>query len=747
MKIRKLLSREKVFEALKSLAAVRFRISRSSLLQASVLFLILFLAFIVRLLPIRWGPYLSEFDPHWYYRLTKHMVENGPFAWISWHDYMSWYPYGRDIGHMALPGLPLTAAFFYTIASSLGLPLPPSTPSTHPLTSDPVFNFCVYFPAIMGALTCLVIYLLGKDIGGKHVGLLSAFFLALNSSYISRTSLGFFDDETVGIFGILLFFFLFLRSIEPERSVKGNLTYAVGAGLSLGYIFSSWGAARYPAAMAVLFVFILLMLRRYSSRLFFSYSTTFGIGLFMTVTIPKFGLEFLAGSEILPVLGMFLLLGLLEVLRNIKTLEMKAIFVFGFLAVGVGLLLALSKYGYITPIGFKYISVLNPMARLGTGSGTTALVQSVQEHRPAAWGSFYYDLGIGAFFVPIGLFFALRNPTNRNIFLAIFGVTSLYFAGSMVRLTLLLAPAFCLLWALALVRLTKPFITVMKEAPIIPRRKMRIETHVGKEFSGAFLILMLLLLTFTFTLPYPARVLDHAYMPTTLAAASMPLKPSDTVPDWIETLNWMYTNLTVWEQEHHKRAVVASWWDYGYWITVIGNKTSLADNGTWNTTQIEQIGKMFMSNETEAVEILKEYDATHILVFTTFYTEGATISGQDVSGQDAMFGDEGKWRWMAKIPGLDDDSFGNYTLGVNWIDENENGQVNDGELQPNSKGLDTVLYKLMTYGKEMTLQGSSTIELERFEEAYFSQEHDSPSPAPATYFVPLVCVYEINYEI
>ncbi|MFQ6065335.1 MAG: STT3 domain-containing protein, partial [Candidatus Bathyarchaeia archaeon] len=479
------------------------------------------------------------------------------------------------------------------------------------------------------------------------------------------------------------------------------------------------------------FVFVLLLLRRYSSRLFFSYSITFGMALFLAVNVPKLGLRFLAGSEVLPVLGMFLLLGLFEIVRNIKTLKMKTIFVFGFLALGVALLFALQRYGLIRPLGFKYISVLNPLARL-----ESPLVESVQEHRPAAWGSFYYDLGVGAFFVPIGLYFAIRNLTNRNVFLAIFGLTTLYFAGSMVRLTLLLAPAFCLLWALALVRLAMPFITVMKEAPMISRRRAGLGAHVGKEFSGAFLILMLLLLTLTFTLPYPARVLDHAYMPTTLAGASMPLKPTETVPDWVETLSWMHNNLTLWEQEHHKRAVVASWWDYGYWITIIGNKTSLADNGTWNSTQIKQIGKMFISNETGAIEILRNYDATHVLVFTTF----------DTQGRDTQFGDEGKWRWMARIPGLDDNSFGNYTLGTDWIDENDDGRTDEGELKPNTKGQSSVLFKLMRYGKEMTLQGSSSVILKHFEEAYFSQPHGSPRPAPGSQYVPLVCVYEVNYE-
>ena len=261
VKIRKLFGKEKVADALKSFGALRFRASHSSLMHISLLLLILFIALMVRLLPLRWGFHLSEFDPHFQYRLAKHMVDNGFFAWTSWRDYMRWYPNGYPVWG-AYPGLPATAAFFYIIVSALGLS-PASMFTSNPLTVDPLFNFCVIFPAIMGALTCLVMYFLGRDVGGKEVGLFSAFFLALNSSYIGRTSLGFFDDETVGIFSLLLFIFFFLRSIEPERSLRNGLTYAIAAGLSLGYLFASWGAALYPLGMTLLFVFILVLLRRH----------------------------------------------------------------------------------------------------------------------------------------------------------------------------------------------------------------------------------------------------------------------------------------------------------------------------------------------------------------------------------------------------------------------------------------------------------------------------------------------------
>jgi dolichyl-diphosphooligosaccharide--protein glycosyltransferase len=688
---------------------------------ASLLFIVLVLAFVIRLLPMRWGTYLSEFDPYFQYRVTEHMVENGFFAWASWHDSMRWYPYGHEVSITALPGLPFTAASSYLVLNALGL-------------SITLLEFVVLFPAIMGTLTCLVMYFLGKDIGGKEVGLFSALFLALNAAYIGRTSWGFFDDETVGIFGILLFILFFLRSIETEKPFKNSVIYAVAAGLSLGHVFASWGASQYPMGLTILFVFAMLLLRRYSSRLLFSYSTTFGIAFFIVVNIPRLGFEFLTGSSVLAVFGVFLLLCIYEAVGYIKAAKMKTVFVIIFFALFIVSVFMLSWFGVIRDLQFKYLAVLNPFERF-----TLPIMESVQEHRPAAWGSFYYDFGIGIFFVPVGVFFAVRNPTNRNIFLSIFGLTSIYFASSMIRLTLLMAPALCLLWALALVHLLSPFITLLKEAPMLQRRKTRFATRVGKEFSGAVLIIVFLLLMFTFVTGLTSggpRVFGQADSPTTLAAASVPIKPPGTVPDWIDTLAWMRENLP-------STAVVASWWDYGYWIAIWGNRTSLADNGTWNTTQIQNIGLMFMSSEAGAIEILEKWNrdarsrgfqsnVSHVLVFTTF----------DRNGNDAMVGDEGKWRWMARIPRLDDGSFGNFSLGTDWVDVDGDNQwqgEEQDELVVNVKGRNSTIYKLMTYGKETKLESPLSVSLEHFDLAYFSK-----GPLVGGIY-PLVCIYEIKY--
>ena len=280
----------------------------------------------------------------------------------------------------------------------------------------------------------------------------------------------------------------------------------------------------------------------------------------------------------------------------------------------------------------------------------------------------------------------------------------------------------------------------MKEAPIIPRRQMGFQAHVGKEFSGAFLIVILLLLTFTLVLPSPRsiypRAFDHAYAPVTIASGSMPLKPTETVTDWFDALNWMRNNESV--------TIVASWWDYGYWIRIIGNKTTLADNGTLNMTQIEQIAWMFLLNETKAIEILSRYQVTHVVVFNTF----------DTGGNDIGWGEESKWRWMARISerwtGLNDTAYGNSTLGKDWYDKNKDGQKTSDEITLNQRGNSTVLYKMMQYAKKVvdpsfgdTLPSDSIAQFER----HFKLVYPKPSDPKKSYggAFGIVSIFEVMY--
>ena len=53
-------------------------------------------------------------------------------------------------------------------------------------------------------------------------------------------------------------------------------------------------------------------------------------------------------------------------------------------------------------------------------------------------------------------------------------------------------------------------------------------------------------------------------------------------------MNYIDVNLMFLLQD----AKVMSWWDYGYQITAMANRTILVDNNTWNNTHISRVGQV-----------------------------------------------------------------------------------------------------------------------------------------------------------
>ena len=172
--------------------------------------------------------------------LSPYLENNGQ----GWINYQQWYPDGLDMSK-SLPALPMTAAILYSIISWLGVNID-------------LMAFAALFPTIFGTLSCLIMYFVGKDMGGKAIGLFAALFLALAPSFLQRTALGFFDTEVLGIVGLLSFIFLFLRAIDETKSLRSSIFYSVGAGAALAYFIGAWGAAYYLLDLAVLFVFMFL---------------------------------------------------------------------------------------------------------------------------------------------------------------------------------------------------------------------------------------------------------------------------------------------------------------------------------------------------------------------------------------------------------------------------------------------------------------------------------------------------------
>jgi len=741
----------------RSLGRFRIELSHSQILVTSALALILFAAFVVRILPLRWEnlssgtSLLNEFDPYYQFSLTQYMVNHGllsPYWPTQWINTKMWYPFGYNMGQSSLPSTPITGAALYDIATILGVHMD-------------LMTFCALIPPFVGVACVFVMYYIGKDFGGKTVGLLSALFLAFEPSIIQRTSLGFFDTQVVGTLGLLLFILLFLRSIDSNRTLRATVLYALSAGASLAYFIGGWGGAYYIVGLIPLFVLIIILLKRYSQRLLVSYSVTFGFGLFIATKIPYINLSYLMAYSVLPVAAVFLLLLLAEVLRNNITMKTKLLLAISTIVAILGGFIALFITGYIGRIAGKFDTVIDPFIRVNA-----QIINSVAEQQITAWGNIYLELGIGILFFLMGLYFTLKNPTNRNIFLLVFATTSLYFAASMIRLLAIFAPAYAVIASIGILGILNPFYTLLREKP---HSKIKHRLKVSKEYSAIaiFFIFLIMVSQFAFS-PQNGGVpiaIAQSYVPTAISASSLPIggaSLNQPVTAWLDALNWIKTNVP-------SNNVVVSWWDYGFWLTYLGNCTTLNDNTTGNTTQIENVAFAYMGNENQTMQMLSSYEnhdnpgrVNYILVFETLQissTSSGGSSGYIVS--PAGYGDEGKWVWMARISGQSEDRFlqeGYMTSSDAWTNETAFGSINSqtNQWQWNDQGLNCTVEELLNYAQVQYCNNINSQNLgyiltpdhtattpTYFKEAYFAGLNTPPTQYGG--IVPIVAIYSIDW--
>ena len=640
------------------------KISRGSIMLVVTLLIIFTTALLLRIAPlIDSQPIVRAFDPWFQLRVTDYVADNGYAAFFNWYDDSTWVPFGRDMSTTSYIGVPFTSATFYFLLNGLGI-------------SVDVLTVSLVLPAFMGALTAIVAFFLGRELYNNTVGLFSGIFTAFIPAFLQRTIAGFYDNECIGVFAIVLTMFLFTRGLK-----RGSLTSSVGAGLALGYLQMSWGASDFMMGLFALYGFIMLLMGRYSRRLLSSYLITLSLGIFIGDLIPRNGFGNLTDFSILAPIGIGGLLVLYEVwLRiggyreatvSVLAPHMKPI-LFGLITPIVGVVsyliysgstqLTISPYSSnpVAQIGVKFLSVINPFLRLDQ-----RILASVAEHLPSPWGAFYNTLLILIFFFPLGLYFLFKRGRDEDWLMLLFGVTSVYFVGSMIRLSLILAPAVAVLSAVAVYNILSPYAKVVTQQSVFERRRFRMSSSLTSEHAlTAFAFIGLLLSVNVILGVYyvDAQVGNPEF-------AQAPLSGSGQATDWQVAMTYIRNVLP-------SGSIIASWWDYGYWINGASDAKTIVDNATMNSTQIALMGYALMAlNLTESLKTFKLWDTTHVLVYW----------GHRYS---AFGGDDGKWPWMVRIA---EDRF-----GTSLIDDATYLGANDETLEP---FYDSTLYKLLSYGE------------------------------------------------
>lgn len=557
-----------------------------------ILGMICLMSFAIRLFAVvRYESVIHEFDPYFNYRTTKYLASEGFLDFLNWFDDRAWYPLGRIIGGTIYPGLMYTAAVLYWVLNLLNI-------------SINVRNTCVFLAPLFAANTAIASYLLTKEVTKRtSAGLMTAAFVGIVPSYISRSVGGSYDNEGVAIFALIFVFYLWIKSVHT-----GSMFWAASCALAYFYMVAAWGGYVFIINMIPIYVLVMLFAGRHSSRLYIAYSTFYALGSLLAMQVPFVGFNVVKQAECAGSHGVFILLQVYCFVNWIRTYISAASFrrlvIFGAVlvvaCVASGLLI-LQYLGRVQWTG-RSLTLLDPTY----ASKYIPIIASVSEHQPTTWTSYFFDLHVLVPLAPVGLYFLFANITDGGIFIILYGTVAWYFAGVMVRLMLTLAPVACILGAIGVSSTIRRFMGLLRssenlkdKASATPQVSIPVSLTI---ISGLFL----LLLSYNFHATY---VSSMAYSSPSIVIEAGRTRSGERVnfDDYREAYFWL-------RQNTDENAKIMSWWDYGYQMSAMANRTVLVDNNTWNNTHIATVGRALASTEEDAYPIMQSLDVDYVLV-------------------------------------------------------------------------------------------------------------------------------------
>ena len=552
------------------------------LLIIGILVLCFSLSFMLRTLPLEYGFELTEYDPFFNYRATEFIVENGLPSYLEWNDDLSWHPHGRHIASTSQVMLHTSAATFYQI---FGM-------------SSSLYDFTIIFPVVISSLTAVVIFALVRTIGGTTAGLLASLFFAISPIIIMRGTMGWFKSEPLGLFYGLLAVYLVISAIKSDKG-KISVAKIVGAGILLALGLTSWGGVQFFILPIGLFFLALPFLRKdnkfiiWTSVIFTSVLLVLVTLLELFVTSPHadpftqkgFGITFIVGMNGIFLAGCTAFLVACIIIKKIirKTQLRYSLALLGG-AVIAGIVIA--SAGIVNLPAFRYLNAANPFLIT-----TNLLTDSVSEHATTTTDVSFYMTSVLMIFAGIGAWLLFQKKVNNSFnikyemaaFALIIGFLGIYFSSAFVRLEIFGSISIIILSSLGLSILVSK---ILKGKYMATKPLAKI----------SFLVIIVALLTVPMVYPERLNWSNHNDgIPIVILNSGTHFDISTN--DWPDAMRWLNENT-------HEDAAIAAWWDYGYWISTLSERKTLADNSTLLDWQIRKLAAMYLSTPDNAWQIL-----------------------------------------------------------------------------------------------------------------------------------------------
>ena len=530
-------------------------------------------------------------DAWFHMRTLRVLLENYPHR--MFFDPMTNYPNGSYI-HFG----PLFDQMMAITSLILGM----GHPSSHL-----VDTVGAYFPAVLGALTVIPVYYIGKYLGGHKTGILAAILIAFApGQFLTRSLIGSTDHHVAeSLFStfFMMFFMLALISAKEKKLhfkdvfnknfkvLKKPLIYSVLAGVMYSAYQLSW-----PGGSLFLLIILVYAVFQYIFDNFQNESSDYlgftGVVTCLVSTIlilpfvhpdMGFSLYYYSWFHVVTALGTmvgFAVLSLIE--REFKRKKMKTYY-YPLIILGVGIL------------GFIFIKFLSPsLYSLIINAPST--VFGIQQGGPSTIGeasSTFYDDGVFTlskayeYFTPTGFFASLlgmfilaanlfRKPKPQEVLLLIWSLLILFAIYGQNRfayyysINVSILSAYLgglLLDKVKWKELDQKFKSTVKSPEDIPKALKFVK--IEQVFAVLLIVVFLI---------YPVY-----------GSAMVYTKISNGTPGpWVEACDWLRSNTpdpgmdynSIYEAPKNGEMFqypdtaygVMSWWDFGHYIETIGHR-------------------------------------------------------------------------------------------------------------------------------------------------------------------------------
>ena len=551
---------------------------------------------VINSMRLGYGPTLYEMDPYSEYWIADKLLKKGLGYFYSLtqnnpETKIFWYPWGRDFSRSELPLLTFFSVVTYQVAKVVNPELT-------------LYDWMVYLPVLFYVITAIAIYLTVRELWGDIPAASAS--IASSLMFISRHVAGFTVKYSVGLPFMFLAVLFHVRAWRRKRWVDGVL-----AGVMLSLAASGWAGFNIVVAAIAIQISLLPLIRRVN-RKDIAIAVAEYLPLIPTLSIIPFygGVHYLyrsAGLAIPASLALMLIGAGLQRLSKSRAVALTLPLLTKYRLI-YSLFLVFLVIGGLYGLASGFITIRGKaLAALGLTHFTHVIVGTVQEYRRAAPQDFIYLEGAAIVVsIPMLVYFAYLAFIKKEL--------NYLFLGSLFILSLISTANISyffpyLNYVVAIV--SSSFVYIMiKDVARSSRRVSWFRKAVSIAIVTIFIVAILAQGVTVWARSYRGAV------PTIIEAGT---GLGIDIPAWLDGLRWMRERLA-------NDSVIVSWWDYGYWISVIGNRASVADGATLNITQIELLAKALTGTEDEALKIFTKYfripeDKLYIAVYEFYLVD------------------------------------------------------------------------------------------------------------------------------